>query len=235
LISTFASAAIRGKIGFNFFGELGFAFLLFFLKGGFNYVVPKKWGVLLFATIYFYTWHQGVITKIIFMKIMSGGIKFIGLLKFLFILLASYNAYATKPCVAPDQKWFKENVASKSDLVVYGKIAAISAVNVDEPQNWTKDNWTKFTIINKLFAKGEVPQTILIQDWQADLQPFYNYHQGDFLVLWLKKKGQHYILTDLSWDNCLPSIWEANGNGQFKPQISSYRKWLKLNNIKEFL
>ena len=126
----------------------------------------------------------------------------------LFLLFWGNAAYATKPCITPDKQWFFDNVVKKSDLVVYAKVKDYSG-NIS---NSIGLKWTNIDILQVLYGNLKNGREITLQDWQAYDQPLYAYEKGSYAVFWLKKSNAEYYITDLNWNYCVPSIWNAQDN-----------------------
>ncbi len=73
--------------------------------------------------------------------------------------------------------------------------------------------WTKVVINEKIIdKKNENEKVITINKWRADDEPLFYYKAGDKLVLWLRKAGNAYELTNDNWNYCEPAIWAVQDN-----------------------
>ncbi len=145
----------------------------------------------------------------------------------LFLIITTYNcAFATKPCFPPTQEWFIDNVVKKSDLIVYGIIEDYSKqINYDR-------GWTKIDVIDVL--KGTyTDKELTISNWQAVYEPLYANHKGSYVVLWAKNQNLKYTLTNIDWDTCVASVWEASINKTATSKIDNIPR--SLNEIKKLI
>ena len=149
---------------------------------------------------------------------------------FVFVLLLLANtSYATEPCLRPNEKWFRENVLIESDTVIYGKVLDYSNKNPLD----IKNVWTKIEVIERLLGSNLIPKNITILEWQAHQQPLYPYQKGDYLLLWLKKNGENYHITNMSWQYCIPSIWNAKSDKTAYDVIQNH--WTNLSEVQSFI
>jgi hypothetical protein len=127
---------------------------------------------------------------------------------FLFAILMfafTSNVLATSPCMSPTKEWFNTNVIQKSDLVVFGTIEDYSN------QNDSAGGWTKINVLEVL--KGNYSgKELTINNWQAVFDPLYINQKGSYAVIWLKNQNSKYYITDLDWNSCVPSVWDATDN-----------------------
>ncbi|HEU5046225.1 MAG TPA: hypothetical protein VFT64_00105 [Rickettsiales bacterium] len=139
------------------------------------------------------------------------------------------NAYATKPCTPPSDQWFAEHVTQKSDAVIYAKI--ISYSNFTDK---TDKAWTKVQVMKLLHSEMMIPPNLTIHSWQANLAPWYDYRKGDYVVLWLKGDARAFTPTDLSWNQCVPSVWRVREDGQVYDLLQN-NHWMSLEEVEEMV
>ncbi len=120
-------------------------------------------------------------------------------------LLAPVICLATKPCKPLSKSEFLTEVAHQSDLV--------ALVSISEMSPNPNDPWTKALVDEKILdLKNETAKTITINKWQANYEPLFYYKAGDKLILWLRKVGNAYELTNNEWGACEPAIWPVENN-----------------------
>ena len=120
---------------------------------------------------------------------------FIALLLSLFVLLPS-AAQATPPCMMQTPEEFSVTKAA-SDLIVHGIITDYGSE--DNPAGWTDIKTVKS-------YQGDAPEKLRIHGWTSYFMPLYTYEKGMEVLLLLKKEDGRYVLTDLSWKKCIPSV-----------------------------
>lgn len=134
------------------------------------------------------------------------------------------TAYATSPCFLPSKQWFSENVIQKSDLVVYAEITDYSG----KISNYFNKQWTDISVLKVLHGEVNDDENLTIRNWQAYYHPLYSHEIGDQAVFWLRETESGYILTDMSWKRCIPSIWALKyGESTYGKVINK----LELNNF----
>jgi len=122
--------------------------------------------------------------------------KMISLLCALFVLIPAV-AQATPACTSqtPEQS---AATRAASDLIVHGMIA-------DYGTDGIPGGWTDITVVKSY--QGESPsEKMRVHGWTSYEMPLYNYEKGMEVLLLLKKDGDHYVMTDLSWKKCVPSV-----------------------------
>ena len=118
-----------------------------------------------------------------------------GLLIALFLLLPT-AAQATSACMAQTPEQFAATKAA-SDLIVH-------AIIEDYGTKGIPGGWTDITVVKSY--QGDAPsEKLRIHGWSSYEMPLYNYEQGMELLLLLKKDGDKYVMTDLTWKQCVPS------------------------------
>lgn len=135
---------------------------------------------------------------------------------------------ATKPCALQSKAWFLENVVAPSDLV-----AIVSILEDSKDQG---PRWTKVKIIEKLFDKTDYKdKELTILNWQADQPPLFEYHQGEKLLVWLRKDLRGFSLTNDNWGFCVPAIWTVEGSNTAIPGFldNNQAKSLSFEEIKQ--
>lgn len=154
--------------------------------------------------------------------------RLINILFLLFAIFSVQNSFATKMCKLLSKSEFITDVAQQSDLVALVTVKELSPEHNDQ---WTKASVDEI-ILNK---KNESGKVITINKWRANYEPLFTYHTGDKLVLWLRKVGSDYELTNSNWNECVPSVWSVNG-GNITPQFSNNVDRLdNVENIKQFI
>ena len=119
-------------------------------------------------------------------------------------LIPTYSV-ANKPCQPLSKSSFISDVVMPSDLV--------AVVTIQEYSTESNDKWTKAKIDEKIInKKNESGDVITISKWRANDEPLFYYKTGDKLVLWLRKAGSHYELTNDNWNYCVPSVWKIDGS-----------------------
>lgn len=138
---------------------------------------------------------------------------------FCIFILVSSSVYATEPCREPSAQWFQDNVIKKSDLAVYARIEDFSEIkDVSEAD---KKGWTKVHVMRELLGRS-APSELTVQQWQAHLHPLYGYEKGDYIVLWLRRNNDAYVVTNIDWMACVPSVWAADANGKAAPWLEPF-------------
>ncbi len=112
------------------------------------------------------------------------------------------SAQATEPCIALSEQDFVSQVLTKSDVIAYSEIKDFD------------NNGTDITVKTSFFARKNLNVTsdssLRINGWKAgDNEPFFVYQKGDALVLFLKKEGDTFRLTNDEWKSCIPSVWHT--------------------------
>ncbi|TNE32983.1 MAG: hypothetical protein EP349_00440 [Alphaproteobacteria bacterium] len=118
-----------------------------------------------------------------------------GLLIALLLLLPT-TAGATSACMEQTPEQFAATKAA-SDMIVHGIIE-------DYGTRGVPGGWTEITVIKSY--KGDAPEKLRIHGWASYEMPLYNYEKGMELLLLLKKDGDKYVMTDLTWKQCVPSV-----------------------------
>ncbi|MBL1147929.1 MAG: hypothetical protein D8M28_09565 [Proteobacteria bacterium] len=118
-----------------------------------------------------------------------------GLLIALFLLLPT-AARATPACMSQTPEQFAETKAA-SDLIVHGIITDYSTDDIP-------GGWTDITVVKSY--KGDAPEKLRIHGWASYEMPLYNYEKGMEVLLLLKKDGDQYVMTDITWKKCVPSV-----------------------------
>lgn len=113
-----------------------------------------------------------------------------------FVMFLPSAAQATSPCRQQTAEEFAATKAA-SDLIVHGIITDYGSE--DSPAGWTDIKTVKS-------YKGEAPEKLRISGWTSYFMPLYTYEKGMEVLLLLKKDGKNYVMTDLSWKNCVPSV-----------------------------
>jgi hypothetical protein len=149
-------------------------------------------------------------------------IKFLVASLFL-ILFVAETSNATKPCSPPDKQWFVDNIVKKSELVVYAKIKDYSA----SISNVFGAKWTSIEVLQVLKGNFDSQKELTIQDWQSHDDPLYVWEKDSYVVLWLTKNDGKYYITDLSWNYCVPSVWDADDAETSYNMLSGARVTLK--------
>lgn len=122
------------------------------------------------------------------------------------LLLLPQTAYATSPCMPQTPEEFSATKAA-SDIILHGIITDYS--NGDSPSGWTDIKTVKI-------YKGDAPENFRIRGWTSYFMPLYNYEKGMELLLLLKKEDGDYVLTDISWKKCVPSVIYLPPEAQLK-------------------
>ena len=114
----------------------------------------------------------------------------------LILLLFPAPAQATPACMPQTPEQFAATKAA-SDLIVHGTITDYGTEGIT-------GGWTDITVVESY--KGDAPEKLRIDGWASYEMPFYNYEKGMEVLLLLKKDGASYIMTDLTWKKCVPSV-----------------------------
>ena len=112
------------------------------------------------------------------------------------LLLLPTAAQATPACMAQTPEQFAATKAA-SDLIVHGIIEDYGTKSVP-------GGWTDITVMESY--KGDAPEKLRIHGWASYEMPLYNYEKGMEVLLLLKKDGDKYVMTDLTWKQCVPSV-----------------------------
>jgi len=116
----------------------------------------------------------------------------------------------------------RRNVVEPSDIIVSGVITDISTnVSATNPES----SWTKLAVEHVL--KGTIREKeITVNHWQAYQLPLYNHERGQHLLLFLHSKNNKYVLTNMEWSQCVPSVMVMTSDGKMVlPSLSGFSSW----------